>query len=387
MFPRVPFPHNLRRIFKSYFMRKADFLSKNIEFLGVSDGVLVNSAREGLYLILEKNNDKKDSEIILPVFTCNVLIGAILKSNFKPVFADINRETLNMEFDNIIPLINENTKVILITHQFGYPTEMNKIIEFCKEKEILVIEDAAQAFGATYNNDYVGNQGDLGFFSFENSKVISSIQGGLIIGKKKYLEKIKDCKVKQINKNKSFIFFIKAITQFFLFNELIYGFILKYWILIKGRFSAADELNLEVERYSLIYSPMSKFQQNLGFNQLLKINEILTVRRESALLYIEMLKNCDKILSIPQQNLENKQHTYSRFSILVENKNEVYKTVKKHGVDLGFTFSYKLSQYFNKDRYENADYIISKILCIPMTNNLDKNKEIILRVRKALDTM
>ncbi len=386
-YPRITNPHTFGEIVRAILSPyKEDKLKIEIlNFLDVKDGVFVNSGREAFYLILQSLFEEGD-EIIVPAFTCNVLLGGINKSKVKPVFADINRETLNMEYENILPLITDRTKAVVVTHQFGYPTEFKKIIEFCKEKKIVVIEDSASAFGAELNGEKLGIQGDIGFFSFEKSKVISSIEGGVIVGQSEILQKLRNETI-YAGTESSLKYIFKSLIDVILFNPFTYNIILIIWGLLGKKTTQADTLDLEVERYRINFKSFSKFQGKLLGIQLSKIKKIIEIRNKTALLYhIEISQSC-QVISIPQPIINKKLHTYSRFPILVKNKNSVYQSVKKQGVDLGFTFSYKLPQYFSdeKGEFKNTDFVIENILCIPITNSFKENERIIKKVKRGLD--
>ena len=228
MIPRNPFPHTSKEIISAYTSKDhLQFYKSVLNFLNLKDGILVGSGRESLYIILKTLLNESD-EIIVPAFSCNVILGAIQKSGIKSVFSDVNLNSLNMELENFENLVTSKTKAILVTHQFGYPAEIEPIIEFCKEKNILVIEDAAPALGAKYNAKHVGTFGDVAFFSFQESKVISTIDGGLIIGSKRILEKIEKT-FPQCEENSSVKYFFKSLKKYFIQNPYIYFYFTEFF--------------------------------------------------------------------------------------------------------------------------------------------------------------
>jgi dTDP-4-amino-4,6-dideoxygalactose transaminase len=262
LIPRNPFPHSTNEIFISLFQKNNDrFFEKLLSFLNVSDGILVESGRQALYLIL-KTILKQGDEIIIPAFSCNVILGPIRKSCVQPVFADVNINSLNMNLENIEHLVTNKTRAVLVTHQFGYPADIDEIIEYCSEKHILVIEDAAPAFGAKYNGELVGKLGDVGFYSFQESKVISTINGGFIVGNSEPLDNIK--KTFLHTESPQLSCFISTVKKWCISNPYIYFFLLNMYGLIHKKYSNADELTMELERYTLKYKNPSLFQRNLG---------------------------------------------------------------------------------------------------------------------------
>ncbi len=387
MIPRTPFPHTLPEIFEALIKHDVpDFSSELLDFLKVKNGILVSSGRESFYYIL-KTLLKKGDEIILPAFSCNVLLGAISKADVTPVFSDVSIASLNMEIENIKPLITDKTKAILVTHQFGYPTDIEPILTYCKGKNITIIEDAAPAFGAKYKGQYVGTFGDVSFFSFQQSKVISTIDGGLIVGKSEIIDKIYHY-FPDVIPHSSIKYFLTSLKTYSMKNEYIYFVILTIWSLLKNKPTIADRLDINLERYTRTRKMLSPFQVKLGMQQLNLIQDILHTRNETARLYQKSLDNLTMVIRIPQTDLQNRFHTYARFPILVKNKYQVYETIKKLGVDLGFTFSYTLPQYFmNNDDLEgyiNTNFIINHILNIPIHRRLQVNHRVIKKVRQGL---
>ena len=120
-------------------------------------------------------------EVILPAYTFIATATAVILSNAIPIFCDIQTETGNIDPEDLRTKISERTKVIIPVHVAGSPVDMNPILKLAEEKRIKVIEDAAQAHGATYNDIKVGALGLGGIFSFQTSKNMSSGEGGAIV--------------------------------------------------------------------------------------------------------------------------------------------------------------------------------------------------------------
>ena len=388
LIPRNPFPHTLHEMIVSKIKRnKENLLGEKLKsYFNLQNCILTNSGRFALYLIL-KSLLKENDEIIVPAFSCNVILGSIEASKVKPIFADVNPNTLNMELEDIKEKITADTKAILATHQFGYPCEIDKIMSYAKKKDILVIEDAAPALGALYKGKKVGTFGDVSFISFQKSKVISTINGGLIISKSKDIFDIISNLAENIRYKEERLIFTKSLIEKILLNPILYQYIFSGWrYLTKNEYSTAYKLNTEDDFYK---SPtrMTKFQENLGLYQFEKLDDILEKRQKTARYYINSLKEFRQI-TLPQIPNKNKTHTYSRFPILIRNKYKFHEEVRKKGVDLGFTFSYILPQYFQSEgarNYHNAKYIADNILHIPITNNLELNYKIISSITTVIN--
>jgi len=120
-------------------------------------------------------------EIITSPITDMGAIAPILYQTAVPVFADVDPLTYNVTAATIEPKITRRTRAVIITHLFGNVCDMDPIVELCARKKILLIEDCAQAFGATYNGKPVGRMGAIGCFSLQQGKHITSGEGGMVV--------------------------------------------------------------------------------------------------------------------------------------------------------------------------------------------------------------
>lgn len=120
-------------------------------------------------------------EVILPSYTFVSTVNAILLRGAKPVFADISEKTLNIDSDDIVHKITSKTKAIIPVHYAGVSCDMDKIMSIAKQYDLKVIEDAAQGVNSKYKGKYLGTIGDIGCYSFHESKNYSSGEGGAIL--------------------------------------------------------------------------------------------------------------------------------------------------------------------------------------------------------------
>lgn len=125
-------------------------------------------------------NLQKDDEVILPGYTCVVVPNAFHYANVKIIFSDIELETYGLDAAQIIEKITPQTKAILIQHLYGLVCrDYEKIIQIAHDHNIKVIEDCAHSTGALFKGEKVGNFGDIAFYSSEQSKIFTTIQGGI----------------------------------------------------------------------------------------------------------------------------------------------------------------------------------------------------------------
>ncbi|ETI67137.1 DegT/DnrJ/EryC1/StrS family aminotransferase [Neobacillus vireti] len=149
--------------------------------LGVTEAVAVANGTDALVLTLEAYGIGVGDEVITTPFTFFASAEAISRVGAVPVFADVDPGTYNIDPAEIERRITTATKAIIPVHLFGQPVDMDKITEIAKKHGLLVIEDACQAFGATYKNKRVGSLGDAACFSFFPTKNLGTMGDGGII--------------------------------------------------------------------------------------------------------------------------------------------------------------------------------------------------------------
>jgi len=136
-------------------------------------------------------NLKKGDEVIIPSYTFASTANCIIMRAAKPVFIDINSHDLNMSADEIEKNITKK-KAIIVVHYAGVSCDLDKIIKIKNKYNLFLIEDAAHAFMGKYKNQFLGTIGDLGAFSFHETKNIVAGQGGaLSINNKKFEKRTK----------------------------------------------------------------------------------------------------------------------------------------------------------------------------------------------------
>ena len=120
-------------------------------------------------------------EVILPAFTIISCIGQIIRSGATPVLVDSDPLTWNMNLKQVEEKITEHTKAIMVVHIFGLPVDVEPLLEIVKNKNIKIIEDAAEMHGQTYYEKPCGSFGDISTFSFYSNKLITTGEGGMLV--------------------------------------------------------------------------------------------------------------------------------------------------------------------------------------------------------------
>jgi len=161
--------------------RTMDLEHRFSTYIGTKHAVATSSGTTALITGLEALGINKGDEVITTPFTFIATPNSILFHKAKPVFADIDPETFNIDPEKIRKKITPRTKALLVVHLYGNPCDMDKIQRICREYNLLLIEDCAQATGAEYRGKKVGTFGDLSVFSFYPTKNMTTGEGGMIL--------------------------------------------------------------------------------------------------------------------------------------------------------------------------------------------------------------
>jgi dTDP-4-amino-4,6-dideoxygalactose transaminase len=160
-----------------------EFEEKFADLIGVKEAVTVGSGTDADCLALAVLHDygaKRGDEIIIPALTFVATGNAVLHAGFTPVFVDVDPLTLNIDPQKIEEKISDRTRAIMPVHLMGKPAPMDEIFEIANKHNLLVIDDAAEAFGGVYKNNNIGTLGDMSAYSLYVAHIITSGEGGVI---------------------------------------------------------------------------------------------------------------------------------------------------------------------------------------------------------------
>ena len=173
--------------------------------LGCTQALLVHSGTAALELAAILADLKPGDEVIMPSYTFCSTANAFVLQGAVPVFVDIRADTLNIDETKIEAAITQKTKAIVPVHYAGVACEMDTIMDIAKRHNLLVIEDAAQAFDSYYKGRPLGTIGDMGCFSFHETKNIMSGERGLFVTNNEYIgERAEIIREKGTNRSKFF---------------------------------------------------------------------------------------------------------------------------------------------------------------------------------------
>lgn len=155
-----------------------------MERLGVEDALLCGSGSLALEIALRACGVGEGDEVIIPTFCCSSIVPPILAVGALPVLADVG-DDLNINADTAAAVLTEKTRAIIVPHLFGNPADIKTIVNLARRKNIRVIDDAAQALGATIDGRPAGSFGDSGILSFGSEKVCFGLGGGSVVCQRK----------------------------------------------------------------------------------------------------------------------------------------------------------------------------------------------------------
>ena len=156
------------------------FEKEYAEYIGVEHAVAVTNGTVALDVALKALKIGSGDEVITSAFSFIASGNCILFQNAKPVFADIDPKTFNIDPSDVAEKITAKTKALIPIHMFGQPANMDALKELAEDKGIVLVEDAAQAHGAEINGQKAGSIGNMGCFSFYATKNMTAGEGGMI---------------------------------------------------------------------------------------------------------------------------------------------------------------------------------------------------------------
>lgn len=169
-----------------------EFEGKFAQYLNVKKAVSTQNGTAGIHIALHELGIKDSDEVIVPALTFVATVNPVVYVGARPVFCDVDPATWNISPEEIEKNITEKTKAIIPVHLYGNPCDIEEIYKIARKYSLYVIEDATESLGAKYKEKYTGTFGDLGIFSFNGNKTITTGGGGMVVGNdEKRIEHIK----------------------------------------------------------------------------------------------------------------------------------------------------------------------------------------------------
>lgn len=312
-------------------------------YFGVEKAVSFNAGRSALLAILQALNLPKDSEVMLQAFTCVALTNSIKWAGYQPVYVDID-STLNFSVSSAEKKLTPRTKIMIVQHTFGIPADMDKIVAFSKKHDLVLIEDCAHAFGATYKGKLIGTFGDAAFFSFGRDKIVSSVFGGMAIINNSKLKNQNEKLQFKIQKFQSELSFPKYT---WILQQLLHPIITLPVLYLYNFFSLGKAILYIAQKLGLLSFPVCpeekkglksvdfpkkypNVQAEILLEQLSHLEEFKRRRWLFAKSYFELLHVQE--FKMPKKVVGA---TYLRFNLQTDKASEIRYLAKRRGILLG----------------------------------------------------
>jgi len=318
-------------------------------YVGVKHGIGVASGSDALSLSLQALDLNARKEIITVSFTFTSSVDCIVYNGNVPVFIDVDADSYTIDVTQIENMVTKDTKAILPVHLYGHPVDMTPLKEIADRYDLFVLEDAAQAHGAKYNDRTVGSFGDLSCFSFYPSKNLGAFgDAGMIL-----------------TDNDAIAHRLRLLRE--------YGQEAKYHHKILGYNRRIDELQAAVLRVKLKHLDSWNSARRLNVNI---YNELLEVLKE---------KN---VLKTPIEK-KGATHVYHLYVIQMSQRDEVRDYLRKNGISTGIHYPipiHKQESYasisYRQGKLTNTNDLGKSILSLPMFPELTESE--IIRISQSL---
>src|SRR3989338_1482677 len=324
-----------------------EFQNTMADFTGVKYAVATNSGTSGLHLIMKALGIGAGDEVITTPFSFIASANCILYEGEKPVFVDIDKNTLNIDVSKIENKITKKTKAILAVDVFSHPADWDALKKIAKKHKLFLIEDSAEALGSIYKGKKCGSFGDAGVFAFYPNKQITTGEGGMVLTNNK---KIADLCKSMANQGRK---------------------------IENGKW-------LEHVRLGYNYR-LDEMSCALGIEQLKRIHEILKKREKVANLYNKKLKDI-KGFQIPYVD-KNSKISWFVYVVKLDNsffgskRDKIIKEMAKRGIQCSNYFQpIHLQPFYKKEfSYKQGDFPIAentsqRTLALPFFNDLEEEQ-------------
>jgi len=317
------------------------------EYFNCKYALACNSGTGGIELILRSLGISKDDEVILPPTAPVMCILPIIAIGATPVFVDIeSNDSFNFSKEDLLNKISDKSKAILMVPMWGYPNDCNEIIELARSKNIPTIEDVSHCHGSKFNNSMMGTIADIGLFSTQERKMITTGEGGFILtNSEKYNYNI--AKMRNFGRSPSNIsYFDKKIEDF----GVDFG------------------MNFRINALGAA----------LGITQLRKLEDKIKLRTQNAFYIKDRIKQIDWLQEIPICK-DSRPNYYSLVLRVIDDNysaTEIGKYLEEAGI-ISDTFRYDYQPLYRmsafsqfKSECPNAEILTKSIITLPTHEGL-----------------
>ena len=304
------------------------------------DAIAVGSCTDALHLSYVLAGLKEGDEVIVPVFTCTATNIPLLYHGIKIRFADVQPETMNLCPEHTRSLVTDRTKAIVCVHYGGLPCDMDELQGIAKESGVPLIEDAAQAVGASYKGTAVGAISDYTAFSFQAIKHITTGDGGMLLVRDPRLVP----KAKRIR-----------------------------WFGIDREAKQGGTWENDIREVGYKYQ-MTDIGAAMGLAALETLDETLTLRKTLLSRYIGRLANVDGI-QVVGAGYEDRVHAAWLCTVLVDRRKDLERKLRDVAIESGQVHfrndRYSVFQDYREEALPNMDALEDRYLVLPLHTHMD----------------
>lgn len=318
---------------------KARLAGKLSELLDRPCVLLTPSGRAGLYFLL-KCIDKP--RVIVPAYTCKAVVEAARMAHKQIVFAENEEAGFNSPYVEYEKLVAPNC-IVIATHQFGIPCDIERICALAESRGAMVIEDAAASLGSRVRGRLTGTFGVAAFFSFDSTKLINvPMKGGAVVTSDADLfERLQTCyqaETKPMPVGVKLKSVLKAGVLLLLESRFLYRLFHLGYFQLRGRFTDdGPELNCEKNEFYLY--DLAEWQAEIALSQVQNITSIVSQRRSLYADFHQKLHGCRSFRLPPADKVG--EWACIRFPLLVsQHKLQFYRKAVRRGVDFAFSFTF-----------------------------------------------
>lgn len=362
--------NSIKKIFKrswiGYGPEVKKFENSWSKFIGIKYSVGVTSCSAALHIALASKNFKKRKKVLVPAMTFTATAAAALYNDLEPVFVDINEYDLNINFDDLKRKYSKDCVAVIPVHVGGHPCAMEKIIPWAKKKKLLVIEDCAHTAGGIYKGKTLGTWGDISCFSFEEKKMLTTGDGGMICtNNRKLASKFKILSFHGWNKD-PWTRHKKSINKT--------NFKEKHWY-------------YQIKELGFKYN-MNDLMAAIGLAQLKKLNTFNLKRNIILKKYFKGIKDCKNIK--PYLNKQLKDVAYWMFAIRSNKRDKLISFLKEKGIATSvYWIPVPLHPlyYKYKSKIPVARKVWKELVTLPMYSDIKPNQiDFIIKSVKEFDS-
>ena len=369
LIPRVMVNYTLCDIFYSIVCknnsnkkRKQCIEKLSSTFIGY-DVKLVPSSRDAIYELLIRLPQKK---VVIPAYTCMVVNEAVILAGKQIVFSKTSADSFNSSYIECI----DSDCIVLATHQYGLPCNIEDIAAKCKETGAILIEDCATSLGTTVNGKMTGTFGDFALISLNASKTLTVPPfGGILIGKDSKM--LNDIEENSDWKSQNMTFKLKSLLRAFAFvvtkNPFIYR--LFHWLTIdrKGKLQRTEHEKPAEQKTDYYKYRFEEWQASILLKQLECLDKIIEKRRYIYSYYDKHINN-----PLIKKPIHDINAVCTRYAILVEDRKSFYKQCIAKGIDMDF--SHCNVGCPQNDNYKDEHKMAKEVLNLPFYYELSDAK-------------